>query len=184
MLKQREVQISGDENGEGAVSITLQALPATEASEVMARLARVAGPAVAALTAALENESPSAVEVMRALPEGVKALFSALTPEEFRILREALLKDATFNDGTKTGSLFHKVAPGVRLTHFDVIFSGRVLRVFPILWDAIELNFGFSIAAKLSEFGAKAAEMWNRFPGSPVKSPSNGIATDSSPSGT
>jgi hypothetical protein len=185
MLKTREVQIPGDEGGEGGVdgkggvTIILTALPATEASEVMARLARVAGPAVAALTAALESENPSAVEVMRALPEGARALFTALTPEEFKVLREALLRDASFNDGTRTGALFQKYAAGGRLSNFDVIFSGRVLRIFPLLWEAIELNFGFSIAAKLSVFEQKAAEMWSRFGTSPARSPSSGTATDS-----
>lgn len=169
MLKTREVQV-------GQVTITLQALPATDASDLTARLAQVAGPAFAALTSAL-GEEDEVGGALRKAPDAARLLFSALSPQEFRTIRELLLKDAAFVDAERnvTGPLLGKVA-GSRLSHFDVIFSGRLVELFPVLWAAIELNLGFSIASALESVTARATEAASRFL-SRGKSSSSGPAT-------
>lgn len=178
MLKTRDVSI--DDN----LVVTLQQLPATAAADAMYRVTRAFGPAAGQLTSALEGEEID----LRAIPEAVRLLFASLTPSEFRELRELFLQEATFLQSETadmkagTGALLGKIS-GTKLTHFDMLFAGKVFKIFPLMWAALELNFGFSVAASLNVEDVKervAAAILKRVSkGSTPKSRSVGPATDS-----
>jgi hypothetical protein len=151
MLKTKDIEVD-----EG-LTVTLKVLPATDASDVMIRLTRALGPAAAALTDSLEGSELST----KGLPEAVRLLFAGITPSEFRELREMLFREATFlraetsEEKGATGLLLGKISGGSKLTNFDILFSGKLGKMFPLLWEALALNFGFSDAASLNVEGLK-----------------------------
>jgi hypothetical protein len=165
------------------LTVTLRQLPAMEASDVMYRLSRAFGPAFGAFAQALEGDDLD----LSSLPGALQLLFQNLPASEFRDLQVLLLRDATFQlaesaeEKAAVGGLFAKYAAGGKLTNFDVLFAGRVAQVFPLLWEALALNFGFSEAALLNNVGDRAKAAMEKFLSkSKGNSKSAGTATASS----
>jgi len=178
MLKTKEVQI--DER----LTVTIKALPATEASDVMYRLSSALGPAFGTFIRALENDGNELD--LKVFPEALEQLFKHLPAAEFRALREKLLAESTFTRAAEgdepgaVGALLGKMK-GSNFTNFDILFSGRVFAIFPVLWAAVGLNFGFSEAALPSAVGDLVRAAVRKF-AFPESLKSAGPATDSSSS--
>jgi hypothetical protein len=119
-LEPREVLI-------GERRFTLSPLPAMRAHRLLARLGRIAGPAV--ISAIIEGGLSA-----QALP-ALASFFDKLSPDELEGLTRELLAGSSVNDGKSNQDV---------MAVFDIAFQGRLHEVLQLLREALVLNYGAS----------------------------------------
>lgn len=144
----------------GDLVVQLQQIPGRRALQLWARLGGTLTPGVARLfdvipkgklnMAALTSGELNGTALAGALAE----LFGRLKPDELQGLTDALLEGAVVQVGGKFVPLVEQ---------FDVVFAGKTWHVFPLLWEALTLNYGNfgSAGGKLGGLIAKALATMN-----------------------
>lgn len=138
---------------EGQVAVTLTALGGIEGAELGIRLGGMLGPAVITLFTAMDTKSAEAGA------QAGKMIFEKLTPAVFKEILKQLIQGGQINIGGEFRDLTVK--------ELDDAFSGNVVCVYRIFFDAVRLNFrnftqGLGISsgtlAKLEAIAKKAME--------------------------
>lgn len=108
-------------------------LPAMRATKLLARLGRLAGPALLQLVGDLRSGGLADAD-LSGLGETARQFFAGLTDAELESVIRELLGTVTVT------TLEGKTAPVMPV--FDTHFQGRLDALFRLLWFALEANYG------------------------------------------
>ena len=138
----RELQTERRRCGECEYELT--PLPASKALQVLRRLGKAVGPALAQL-GALDAQGTS----LGALGEAIEQLFAGLSDEDVAFINRAFAEQSTvvLADGSQ---------PSLGRT-FDVHFQGRLGEWFEWIRFSLEVNFGPLVGALGATVGARRA---------------------------
>lgn len=152
---------------DGIGEVTISLLPALKAQLLWVRIARIVGPPMARIIQALERDklaqlaegNPAGVG---GISEAVEILASKMTEAEFDGIRRELLALAHVD-----GKPLLPVA--------NVLFQGKVLALFKVMWFAIEANYADFSEGVRAAVGTFLAQKARPSESSPKESPALGL---------
>jgi len=155
------------------LNFSVTQLPGRKGSRLFTRLMRAIGPSIGLALGEVGEGVTSIADldvskVMAALGKSLPRLVEDLKPEEIEGIQDALFETASVDIDGRRFQVKDK---------FDVIFKGKPLAVYKLMYFAIEVNFGFFGEGGL---GSLVEKVRSSLSASAKTSPETGPSGDSS----